>query len=106
MLAAINTPEECFTGVKYNILRVIAAYPLDAWVDGGRSPEIKSAIDADPHPLATLRHGPLLSSLATCHGTPTILLALAPSLKRPRNDNVKDDARHGPKQKKSTSSGV
>jgi hypothetical protein len=41
------------------------------------SKEIKSVIDADPHPLATMRHAPLFSSLATYDGTPTVLSALA-----------------------------
>ena len=50
MLAAINMPDECFTGAQYNILRVVAAYPLDAWIDSERS-KIKSTIDANPHPL-------------------------------------------------------
>ncbi|KAH9007945.1 hypothetical protein EDB83DRAFT_2323523 [Lactarius deliciosus] len=53
MLDAINMPDECFTGAWYNIL----------------SKGIESAIDADPHPLATLNHAPLLSSLATYDGT-------------------------------------
>lgn len=53
-----------------------------------------------------MRYGPLVSSLATCDGTPTILSALARSLKRPQNNDVKDDAGHDPKRKKSTSSGV
>jgi hypothetical protein len=106
MLAAINTPDECFTGARYNILRVVAAYPLDAGIDSERSEEIKSAIDADSHPFATMRHAPLLSSLATCDGTPTILSALARSLKRPRSDDVKHDPGHDPKRKKSASSGI
>ena len=54
MLEAINTPEECFTGARRNVLRVVAAYPLDAGIDFERSKEIKSAMDADPHPLATM----------------------------------------------------
>jgi hypothetical protein len=33
MLASINKPEDSFTGADYNILRVIAAYPLDANLD-------------------------------------------------------------------------
>lgn len=106
MPAAINTPDECFTGVWYNILRVVAVYPLDAWIDSERSKEIKSAIDADPHPLATMRHAPLLSSLATCNGTSMIPSVVACSLKRPRNDDVKGDAGHDPKRKKSASPSV
>ena len=78
MLAAINTPDECFTGARYNILRVVAAYPFDAKIDATmRSNEIKVAVEADQHPLATLRHGSLLSALATYDGTLTIMSALA-----------------------------
>jgi hypothetical protein len=107
MLEAINTPDECFTGARYNILRVVAAYPLDAKIDATtRSKEIRDAIEADPRPLATLRHGSLLSALATYDGTPTILSALALSMKRPRNNDVEGDAGSDPKRKRSACSGV
>ena len=75
-----------------NILRMVTAYPLNADIDPERSRKIKDAIDADSHPLATLRHVPLLSSLATCDGTPSMLSARTLAIKRPLDDDGKDDS--------------
>jgi hypothetical protein len=76
MLLTINEEEDCFTGARYNILRVIAAYPLDADVNSQASKTIKEAIREDNHPLATLLHAPLLSSLTRCDSTPSVLSSL------------------------------
>ena len=99
MLVAINGPDECFTGAWYNVLQVVAAYPLDAWIDPRRSEEIKMALQEDQHPIAMLRHAPLLASLATCEGMPTILSSLTHSLKRAREgDDIKVEVEQ-PKRK-------
>jgi hypothetical protein len=55
MLAAINDEEDSFTGGRYNILRVVAAYPLDAGISSSQSEKIKEAVNADKHPLAILK---------------------------------------------------
>jgi len=86
MLKPINEAEDCFTGARYNILRVIAAYPLDANLDS-QSENIQGAIREDKHPLATLRHAPLLASLTRCDSTPSVLSSLSTSLKRLRGED-------------------
>lgn len=86
----INKDGGCFTGGQYNILRVIAAYPLNAKFDS-TSKHIKSVLGKDQHPLATLRHVPLLASLATDSETCTILSSLQKSLKRQRTDGDVED---------------
>lgn len=49
MLEAINHAEDCFTGARYNILRVIAAYPLDAADLASSSLKVQRAIREDNH---------------------------------------------------------
>jgi hypothetical protein len=91
MLAAINTAEDCFTNGKFNILRVIAAYPLDAKLESrAPSEDIRSALLEDPHPLATMKHDALLASLATTDGVPSILSSLKQNLKRAREVDTAD----------------
>jgi hypothetical protein len=82
MLTAINK-EDCFTGARYNMLRVIAAYSLDANLTTSSS-KVRKALEEDNHPLATLRHAPLLASLTSCDSPRTILSSLSASLKRAR----------------------
>jgi hypothetical protein len=43
MLAAFNE-ENCFTDATYNILRVVATYPLQAKIGNGSSLEVKAAL--------------------------------------------------------------
>jgi hypothetical protein len=87
MLAAINTAEDCFTNGKYNILRVIAAYPLDAKLESrAPSEDIRSALLEDSHPLATMNHAALLASLASSDASPSILSSLKRNLKRAREE--------------------
>ena len=83
MLEAINKAEDCFTGARYNVLRVVAAYPLDA-NSGSRSSEVQDALKEDNHPLASLDHVQLLASLTRCDATPSVLSSLSMSLKRVR----------------------
>ncbi|KAM6496474.1 hypothetical protein JOM56_009180 [Amanita muscaria] len=99
MLEAINTDDESFTGSRYNVLRVVAAYPLDAWIDSARSEEIANALRGDQHPLATFRHASLLSSLATHDNTRTALSSLACTLKRAREND-----KHYPKKRSRSNS--
>jgi hypothetical protein len=84
MLKAINK-EGCYTGAEYNILRVVAAYPLDAKFTTASS-KVQRALVEDKHPMATLRHAPLLASLASYNSPLTILSSLSTSLKRARGE--------------------
>ncbi|KAM6492769.1 hypothetical protein JOM56_012493 [Amanita muscaria] len=88
MLEAINTVGECFTGARYNMMRVVVVYPVGGF-DPARSEEIASALREDNHPFAILRHAPFLSSLATHDDTPTILSSLV--AKRVRQDDGNGD---------------
>ena len=90
MLEAINKAEDCFTGARYNVLRVVAAYPLDAnFVT--RSLEVQNALNEDNHPLASLEHAPLLSALTRSDATPSVLSSLSMSLKRIRSEGDAKD---------------
>jgi hypothetical protein len=88
MLAAINTPDDCFVdeNALYNVLRVVAGFPLDANFDV-ESEKIKTAIVRDPHPLATLNHTALVASLNRFSDVPPILAWLAKRIQ-------KDASRH------------
>ena len=91
MLKAINKADDCFTGAQYNVLRVVAAYPLDANF-GTRSLEVQKALNEDNHPLASLEHAPLLAALTRCDATPSVLSSLSVSLKRIRSEgDAKDE---------------
>lgn len=60
MLAAINGDRAQFTTGEYNVLRLIAAYPLDSGFDSGAVSVVES-LEKDNHPLATLPHEILTS---------------------------------------------
>ncbi|KAF8238002.1 hypothetical protein L208DRAFT_416279 [Tricholoma matsutake] len=103
MLEAINKAEDCFTGARYNVLRVVAAYPLDANF-GSRSLEVQNASLKDNHPLATLDHAQLLNSLTRCDAMPSVLSSLSMSLKRVRTKgDAQDEVQHISKSRKRTS---
>lgn len=104
MFKSINKGKRCFTGARYNILRVVAAYPLDANFTS-RSADIADAMSEDKHPLATLRHASLLAALATCDSTPSILSSLTTSLKRARGqvDEPEDVELRSSKSRKKSS---
>ena len=93
MLEQINMGQDCFVGPKYNILRVIAAYPLDANI-GSNSKEISDALLADAHPIATLEHNSFITSLATySSGSPGVLsLSDMFNTKRCREESESGDA--------------
>ena len=79
MLNAINKPKDSFTSGDYNILRVIAAYPQDALLTNPRK-TVQAALDADKHPIATMKHVPLSASLALDPEYPPALQFLDESL--------------------------
>jgi len=92
MLNEINK-EDCFTGARYNILRVVAAYPLNASFTT-LSTNVQKALDEDKHPLALLKHAPLLASLTSNDSPHTIFSSLSVSLKRARGE-VDDQGKVG-----------
>lgn len=75
ILAAINQ-EDCFTGATYNILRVVATYPLQANFANERSKKLTDALNEDKHPIASMKHSSLLASLVMSDDTPSILSSL------------------------------
>lgn len=83
MLAVINKPEELFTSGKYNVLRVVAAFPLGTNLDS-KSADIKLALEEDNHPLAVLTPSALSSALVTTRRGPSIISMLNNALKRTR----------------------
>jgi hypothetical protein len=64
MLAAINDGDP-FTEAQYNLLRVVAAFPLAANFNSP-SKVVRDALQEDAHPLAKLSNGALTAELATC----------------------------------------
>jgi len=62
MLAAINGADSCWTGAEYNILRVVAAFPLAADLDS-KSKLVATMLKHDKHPLATLSNVSLVAEL-------------------------------------------
>jgi len=96
MLGAINQGEESL-GHKYNILRVVAAFPLDVNFQSS-SKVVQMALDEDEHPLAALSHAILTAELATCPDGKSFVDQLKGKLKRDRaeidegsDDEAKDD---------------
>jgi hypothetical protein len=81
MLKAINGEDASFTS-GYNILRVIAAYPLDVNLSSTSS-DIARALRDDNHPLAILKHLPLVACLSSV-GTPSMMESLAKTLQQPQ----------------------
>ena len=102
MLEAINKAEDSFTGARYNVLRVVAAYPLDVNFVG--SLEVQDALNEDNHPLASLEHAPLLFALTRSDARPSVLSSLSVSLKRIRSEgNVKDEVQQHISKSRKTS---
>jgi hypothetical protein len=103
MLTAINKPDESFTTGRYNILRVVAAFPLDVNFNSG-STEVGNVLREDKHALALLPRSALTSALATYPYGPDIIWMLTKTLKRTRGE-VDDEAEVGqpnPKSRKIT----
>ena len=89
MLGAINLGD-CFTGLQYNILRVVAAFPLDANFESV-SEVVQTAIDEDGHPLAKLSQVILTAELATCPDGKSFVNLLKGKLKRAHKETRSDD---------------
>jgi hypothetical protein len=104
MLGAINLGE-CFTGRQYNILRVVAAFPLDVNFESS-SKAIQRALVEDKHPLAALSHVLLTAELATCPDGKSFVDQLKRKLKRDRAEidegSDKDDRPQAKKRRGGT----
>jgi hypothetical protein len=74
MLKAINGQDASLTA-GHNILRVIAASPLDVNLSSA-SNDVAAALREDKHPLATLKHLPLVACFSDV-GTPSMMESLA-----------------------------
>ena len=84
MLDAINVPNQPgATGGPYDILRVVAAFPLAADFES-KSKEVQQALKEDSHPLALLRQSVLVSELATTPEGNSIVTQLRNTLERTR----------------------
>jgi hypothetical protein len=90
MLNSINKGP-CFTGEQFNILRVVAAFPLTSNMNSA-STHVQAAIKGDGHPLATLNPEVLFAALARFDGTPSIMSTLTVALKRACEDEAADKA--------------
>jgi hypothetical protein len=70
MPSSINKKGDCFTGARYNILRVVAAYPLNANFHS-RSKSVKAALGEDLQPLG--EHETCSISQFSCSTSPDSL---------------------------------
>jgi len=98
MLDAINQGDS-FPGLQYNILRVVAAFPLGADFQSSRG-AVQEALGEDRHPLARLSRTALTAGLATCQDCKSLLGQLNGKLKTARaeldegsHDEAEDDMR-------------
>jgi hypothetical protein len=80
MLEAINPESERFTDGRYNILRVVVAFPVDANFSSSAA-GVQKVLKEDSHELAKLKHSALVSTLADSEGESTISM-LKNALKR------------------------
>ncbi len=90
MLEAVNKNVP-FTKGKYNLLRVVAAFPLETNFNSRRT-RVQRARYAKTHPLAKLPMSFLILALATCHLGKSIVDQLAGSLERARAVLEEDEA--------------
>jgi len=95
MLGAINHGDS-FPGLQYNILRVVAAFPLGADFKSSRG-AVQEALGEDRHPLARLSRATLTAELATCQDCKSLLGKLNGKLKTARAelDEGSDDEAGG-----------
>jgi hypothetical protein len=87
MLEAINASEEQFVVGTYNVLRVVAAFPLPTNFKS-RASGIMEALKEDPHPLALLSGSVLTAGIITKPSGCSILSTLNAALNRSQG---KDD---------------
>jgi hypothetical protein len=83
-LETINTGDQAFTKGRYNILRVIAAFPLAVGL-ASSSKKVEAALNEDDHTLARLSRSALVAVLATDVRTRSIVDTLVETLERNRD---------------------
>jgi hypothetical protein len=103
MLETINLGSQPFTGGKYNILRVVAAHPLD--VDfNSRSSVLMNELSKINLPLARLLPEVFTTELATTSAGQQLVDLFREILKRAREEDEEGEA--GPSTKKRKVSGA
>jgi hypothetical protein len=91
MLQMINIPSNGrFTKGKYNILRLIAAFPLGVNLNS-KSMAIRKALEEDDHQLACLRGTVLTSALVMLPYGISIINSIKNILKRARGEPVDNE---------------
>ena len=98
MLAAINGEDSCWTGAEYNILRVVAAFPLAADF-GSKSKLVATMLKDDKHPLAILSSERLVEVLLARPESKSCLDSLRGTVKR-ACEKLGADNEGGPEYKK------
>jgi hypothetical protein len=98
MLSAINQGP-CFTGAKYNVLRVIAAFPQLAKFST-TSKAVATTLRNNNHPIAIMREDRLVESLAREPEITEILTTLMIRHKRAKDGDDIDDKVPASKRKK------
>ena len=88
MFDAINQ-EAPWTGADFNILRVVAAFPLAANVDSS-SKYVKAKLKEDSHPLATLSRERLLDALCATPEGESVVSQLSTMVERARQTSPAD----------------
>jgi hypothetical protein len=101
MLDVINPPKDSFTGARYNLLRVIVAYPQNAQNAqlSGRSTVVKQVLDEDHHPIATMKHTSLTVSLSFDETLSPILQSLDNSLTEAKQKEAEQKPCKNPSEK-------
>ena len=100
MLAVINGDAPSYTGADFNMLRVIASFPLVVDFDS-KSKYVTDILNSDKHPLATLPTTHLVEVLGAQPESKSCMEILQKTIKRARVELEGDEAENkGPKPKK------
>ena len=100
MRAFINGDDPCYTGADFNILRVIAAFPLLVNRDS-KSKHEKNILNSDKHPLAILPTTHLVAELGAQPESESCMAILRKTIKRARVEFEGDEVENkGPNPKR------
>ena len=100
MLAVINGDAPCYTGADFNMLRVIASFPLVVNFSS-TSERVTNILNSDKHPLAILPTAHLVEVLGAHPESESCMEILRNSIKRAHVELEGDEAENkGPKPKK------
>lgn len=81
MLGSINQEDQLFAGPQYDMLRVVARFPLDMNFNSSRK-YVQSAICEDNHPLARLQSLVFTAGLGTSEGCESYVTQVRHSLEK------------------------